>query len=207
MASTGDGWNRDTLVGILGAAVLVAAMAAVFAFERSRFQEYDVTWSMEEAGPRTMNGTLDEGDTDPYTVTLSAEDLPEGRAMAQVRATVEWSDDVGDPDTFSVTVEGPGNESAGPTEDDGGSVAIEAMVIAEPDATTASGRSPEDAEDQAAAKLDAEQGIGEWTVEVTLEEAPGEPDDGNPVTDEESDGSNDYTLTVAWDVWEPSVSG
>lgn len=205
MASAGEGQSRDTLVGILGAAVLVAAMVGVFAFERSQFREYDVTWSMEEAGSRTMNGTLDEGDTDPHPITLTDDDLPEGRAMAQVRATVEWTDDVGDPDTFSVAIAGPGDRSAGPAEDDGGSVTVEAAVVPEPDATTASGRTPEDAEDQAAAQLDAGQGLGEWTIEVTLEEAPGEPDDGIPPA-EPADGSNDYTLTVAWDVWEPSVS-
>lgn len=206
MASTGAGWNRDALVGILGAAILVAAMAGVFLYERGQFQEYAVQWEMQEAGASDpMSGNLDQGDSGPHSVTLSAEDLPEGRALAQVRATVEWTDDVGDPDTFSVAVQGPGDLGTDPVDGDSSPVTAEAGVHAEPEMTTASGRTAEDAADQAAATLGAERGLGEWTVEVTLEDAPGDP--GGPGgVNSQPDGSNSYTLTVAWDVWEPVVT-
>lgn len=208
MSDGNGGRSRDTIVGVVGAAVLVAAMAGVFAYERSQFQEYDVSWSTAQAGQTNHSDiSLSEGQSETFNVSLAADDLPDGRALAAVEATATWEDDVGQADTVRVAVDGPGNRSAGPQEDDGGSVTVRVDVADEPDATTASGRSPDDAEDQATSGLDAEQGLGEWVVTVELADAPGEADDDNPVTDEESDGTEDVDLTIAWHAWEPSVSG
>lgn len=208
MVSTGDGVSRDTLTGILGAAVLVAAMGGVFLFERGQFQTYDVTWAMEEAGSRDVDGTtLQEGDDRTHTVNLAEGDLLDERALARVQATVTWSDTVGDADTFAVSIEGPDAPSAGPERGDGGSVSVQTDVGEAPGVTQVAARSADDAIDQAAASLDTGQGLGDWTVQVTLEDAPGEPDDGVPVTMEEADGSQAYSLTVTWDVWEPDVTG
>ncbi len=208
MVLAGSGWNRDTFFGILTAAVLMAAMAGVFLYERAQFETYEVTWAVEEAGStEAMGGNLDQGGSETHTVTLSAADLPGDRVLAQVRATVTWSDDTGNPDTFSVTIDGPEDQRGGPTSSDGGSVSARATVITEPEATTATARSAEDAAAAAAASLDSGQGLGEWAVTVELTDAPGEPDDDNPLTDEQADGSNRYTLTIAWEVWEPDVQG
>lgn len=208
MVLAGSGWNRDTLFGILTAAVLMAAMAGVFLYERAQFETYEVLWATEEAGSTDpLSGNLNQGDAETHAVTLSAADLPQDRALAQIRATVTWSDDAGDPDTFSVTIDGPDGQNGGPTSSESGSASAQAGVITDLEATTAAARNAEDAAAAAAASLDSAQGLGEWVVTVELTDAPGEPDDDNPLTDEQADGANGYTLTIAWDVWEPDVQG
>lgn len=202
MGAEGTGLNRDTLTGILGAVVLVAAMAGVFLYERGQFQEYALDWQMSETGTQDFPGsTLQEGNSDSHTVII------EDGTLSRVRATVTWTDDVGEPDTLNVDVEGPGDEMAG--SDSGSSSPLEATadVTEAPSMATASGRTAADAEEQAANAVASEAGQGTWTITVTLESAPGEPDDGIPVTEEAADGSQSYSLTVAWDVWDPVAQG
>lgn len=195
----GAGLNRDTAVGIVGAIVLVAAMAGVFFYERSQFSSYEVAWQAQEAGTASDDGSLDEGASQDHTFTA------DGEGLSTVRVTLTWTDDVGQPDTFEVTVQGPNGTYS--DSDDGASspLEVEVPIHEAPDTTTATGRSLEDARDQANASATWTDGTGDWTVTVTLVDAPGEQ---TPVGGQETDpdGSQEYELAFSYERWEPSLA-
>ncbi len=191
-------FNRDTWTGIAGALILLAAMAGVFLYERGQFHEYEVSWSASEAGTMTETGTLAEGDTATFTLVV-----PEGAGIvANVRASLTWTDNDGEPDTFSLALAPPGESASESDTSQRGSIAISVPVNDQPATTTAAARSAEDAQEQTA-QAPTEEGIGPWEVTVTLVSAPGEMLPGG--TEVQPDGSNGYTLTLTYDVWQPEV--
>lgn len=195
----GAGLNRDTAVGIVGAIVLVAAMAGVFFYERSQFSTYEIDWQTQEAGTESDDGSLDEGSSEEHLFTADAEGL------STVRVTLTWTDDVGQPDTFEVTVQGPDGTTSEPVEGASSPLEVEVPIHEAPESTTATGRSLEDARDQANASASWTDGTGDWTVTVTLVDAPGEqtPIGGQETT---ADGSQDYDITFTYERWAPSLT-
>lgn len=192
-ARVGTSFNRDVLVGVAGAALLVAAMAGVFFYERAQFETYDVTWEQIEAGSETETGTLEEQASGSYTFTADADRL------SSVVLTLSWTDETGDPDTFEVAVQGPNGTYSDTAEGDASPLEVEIPVQGEPGITTATGRSIADARDQLNTSAAWTNGTGGWSVTVTLTDAPG----GQlPI---EEDGSQDYELSFAYERWEPTL--
>lgn len=189
-------WNRDTWTGVLGAVVLVAAMAGVFLYERGQFQEYAVTWEATEAGSESASGAaLAEGTSRTHTFPVEADGL------AQVRVRLAWTDDVAPADTFRLSVEGPDDLAGGPATGASSPQDLAVEVNPMPATSTATGRSLEEAEAQVRDGAGSTLGGGEWRVVVALVSAPG----GALPT--EADGTQGYALTFAWDVWEPTLAG
>lgn len=178
--------------------MLVAAMSGVFFYERSQFSTYEVDWQSQQAGTTTEGGSLDEGASQDHTVTIDAERL------STVRVRLTWSDDVGEPDTFELAVNGPNGTYSGGDASASSPLEVEVPIHEDPGTTTASGRSLEDAHGQANATASWTDGTGAWTVTVTLANAPGEQ---APVADAETteDGSQDYQVTVIYEQWTPSL--
>lgn len=195
---TAGGWNKDTWTGIAGALVLVAAMTGVFLYERGQFQEYDVTWEATEAGSESASGAaLAEGASRTHTFPVEADDL----ALARVSVALTWTDDVAPADTLRLTVEGPDDLAGGPATGSSSPQAVSVDVNPEPGTATATGRSVEDAEAQVRADAGSDLGSGEWRAVVTVVSAP-----GGTLPVDDPDGSQDYALTFAWDVWEPTLA-
>ena len=190
-------WNKETLTGLLGAVVLVAAMIGVFFYERGQFHEYDVTWQQapSETAQQAQGATLSTGEAADHTFTLQAPSL------ATVEVTVTWTDDGGDPDTFQVLVEGPDGRS-GNAQGSQGELVVEVPVAETPTATSAVGRNEEAAREMLLSQVATGQGQGTWTVTVTLEAAPGAT---TPVggAETQADGANDYEVTLQPLVWDP----
>lgn len=190
----GSGTNRDTAVGMVGAVVLIAAMGGVFFYERGQFDTYEVSWETAEVLSEPASGTLDEGDAADHSFSTEEERL------STVTVSLSWSDDAGDPDTLELAVQGPEGEHADSAEDSSSPLEVEVPIQEAPDTSTATGRSIEDARDQLNDSASWTNGTGDWTVTVTLVEAPG----GQLPTEE--DGSQDYEVTFTVERWEPSLA-
>lgn len=197
----GVAWgDRDVLKGLAVGVLLIAAMTGLFFYERAQFGEYPVEWTPTAASTYEDGGTLAAQESATFTF-----DITDGNLL-RVVALVAWSDDVGDPDSFTVQLTGPeGTGSATSPESDAGEVTASVTVNEAPDTDTAPGRDPGDAADQARAFHASSAGQGTWTVVVTLVSAPGQalPGAGAEVT---PDGTNDFTLTVTAEAYEPTVA-
>lgn len=195
MGETGTkrGVNRDVLIGIAGAAILIATMTGVFFYERARFTEYDVTWHQVQAGSETETGSLDAQTSESYTFTADADRL------SSVTLTLSWTDDAGEPDTFEVALQGPNGTYSDTADGASPPLTVEVPIHGDPGIRTATGRSLEDARDQLNTSTSWTNGTGDWSVTVTLVDAPG----GQLPTEE--DGSQDYELSFAYERWEPML--
>lgn len=189
-SEAGTGWNRDTLVGVAAALLLVGAMAGVFLYERSQFTEYPITWETSTAASLDEGGSLAEGDERTHELAVGAS------GISHVEATLTWTDDVGDPDTFTLTVEAP-NGSTTSDSGDGEEIELAAQVTPAPDISTVSGRTPEEARQQANQSVDSTEGQGTWSATVSLDDAPGT----DQAVGGQEDGTNDYSIELAAEVW------
>lgn len=191
--------NRDTWTGILAAAALVAAMVGVFFYEQARFedeqgQEYTIDWQMVEAEATSVDGTaLNAAGSRDHMFPVTA------NGVAHVRSELAWSDAVGANDEFKIELKGaPPGFTVDPKEGTTSPLSLEIPVNAEPTTTRVRGQTEEEARANAGADLAA--GQGNWTITVRLVSAPG----GQLPT--QTDGSNAYTLTFSYDVWDPQLT-
>lgn len=191
------GLNRDTAVGVVGAVVLIAAMAGVFFYERAQFEEYDVAWEEIEAGSSSETDSLDEGASQSYTFTADADRL------SRVTLTLSWSGDVGEADTFELVAEGPNGTHTGSVEGSASPLEVEIPIHEDPGVETATGRSLDDAREQLNTSASWTNGTGDWSVTVTLVDAPGQQVGGQEAM---GDGSQDYELAFTFERWEPSLT-
>lgn len=198
MASAGSSTRKDTIVGVTAAVILVAAMAGVFLYERAQFQEYPVTWEAAPVQSLEDGRTLSEGESQTYPLEATT------KGMAHLRAELTWTDGNGEADTFAVDVESPGGSTV---QESAASSPIEAQVDVnpEPDTSTVSARSADEARQQANSSVTSTEGQGNWTVTVTLESAPGTQGTGGVGGQE--DGANDYSLEVVVERWTPRIEG
>lgn len=150
--------NKDTVVGILGAVILVAAMVAIFYYEGTQ-----VPGGTGGAGGtggtggnalyRTANATgptASGQNTEEVTVDIAQQNL------TAVEFLVTWQDDANtDPDTFRVTVTGPdGQNATGEGSDGAAGIPVRVSPIATiPNAANAPATTA---------------GSGTWTISVEL---------------------------------------
>lgn len=190
----GAGFDRDTAVGMVGAVVLIAAMSGVFFYERNQFDTYEVSWEVREAAAASQSGSLDEEGADSYAF------VAEAQRISTVRASLSWTDEDGEPDTFAVTVEGPEGEHTETKEASSSPLEIDVPIAEAPGVETAAARTLEDAREQLNASASWTDGSGEWSVRVELVDAPGRQVGGQETME---DGSQDYQLDFVVERWEP----
>lgn len=108
--------HRDTVVGLVGAVLLVAALVGIFFYEARNAPATDTGAfaTVAEEGPGVQGDPIGEGATGEHDLEIDAQGL------AAIDFVVVWNDDNGDPDVFQVRVLGPGGVSrTSETEDDG----------------------------------------------------------------------------------------
>lgn len=190
-------FDRETAIGAVGAAILIAAMAGVFFYERSQFDDHDVSWRQAEAGTASRSGSLEEGSSQSYTFTADADRL------STVRVSLAWSDDAGQPDTFEVAVQASSGTYTGGGEALSSPLEVSVPIHEAPETTTTTGRSIEEAQHRLNETATWTNGTGDWSVTVTLVSAPGQQIGGQETV---SDGNQDYELTFTYERWEPSLA-
>ncbi len=192
--------NRDTVTGIVGALVLVAAMAGVFFYERGQFHEYTVAWEAGEENNNTTDGDLlSHGGQERHRFAVPA--VNDG-LVKDITVHVTW--DTNTADEFGVDATGPDGTTKS-SRDTGGSVTILVPVQDAPPATITADRDPDAALGQVWNTVNEtamQAGQGSWDVVVTLHDAM-RPHEIEVLDPEE--GENDYQLTFTWSTWEPVV--
>lgn len=153
--------NKDTVVGILGAVILVAAMVAIFYYEGTQVPggAGGAGGTGGGAGGNALYRTSTVGG--PTASGQNTEEVTVDITQANVTAinfTLTWTDDANtDPDTFRVTVTGPtGTTYEGTAE---GSDGAEGVVVR---------ISPINSVPAAANAAPDTLGQGTWTVSVEL---------------------------------------
>lgn len=186
--------TKDTIIGVVGAVILVAALTGVFYYEGSSAEgagggsQWDVTWATEtEEGP-SADGSTDEDETTEETLAVSATN------MTDATFTLTWTDDQGSPDTFNLTVTSPTGETRS-AEGDSEEISVTFEGVNEvPEEATVPGDSESEAREQAASQYTSKRGQGDWTVEIACVNA-GDTDPvgaGEPI---EEDTGNSWELS------------
>lgn len=197
--------SKDTLIGIVGAVILVAAMAGVFWYEGANAggagsQRFDVQWSTATMDGPTVEGETQEGESTDETVELTTANITE------VSFTLSWSDDVGDPDTFRITVTSPDGSLMNSTEGDSGEIRVAFPGVNDlPPEKTVLADSEEDARAQLADQHTKTLGQGEWQVTIELVEA-GDFDPTGQGPPLQEDTGNSWELTTRVTAYEPDVT-
>lgn len=173
--------NKDTVIGIVGSIVLVAAMIGVFTYERSQANAgaFAVTWESVQSDGPTAEGSTPLQQSTETTVDITQTNL------TSVDFTVAWTPTQGT-DTLRVTVtppEGSGLNATDPVEGDSGSITVTVPIPNEvPTVERASGADESDATARLAGTHASTLGTGTWTITVEFVSATGVvPVPGAPV--------------------------
>lgn len=175
---------------ILWAVTIAVAVAGVVGFEVTgeALTAYPVEWEQTTTELLATDADLEEGETFSEQVVVRVANA------TGIRATVEWTDDGGEPDRFRVTFM-PSSGSDMVREE-----GVESPLVAEVSTGQMPRRDTIEASSYPAAhrQLITEHATSTeatWTVVVELVDAPGSnPAPGTPETQE--DGSNRFSLRV-----------
>ncbi len=194
--------KKDLVIGIVGAAILVAAMVGVFRYEAGRAGDaFQVTWDeITSPGPSTPGQTAESAKTEG-TVNITQANL------TALLFVLTWTDDnpQSAPDEFELIVITPEGESQTATGDEGTlSVAFEGLS-ARPTITTVTARSASDGEAALAQTYTSTSGTGTWSFVVRLINAGDQnaPIVGAPIT---PDTGNPWTLNVEQTSYKPNLA-
>lgn len=215
--------TSDTVVGIVGAIILTGAMVAVFYYENQTVDEgpgtvigdgaesFTFTYERSEDPARSGGTTLDGHQA---SLAEGAEKKWEFDVPAyawNVTATIEW-EETGDtaattplasgPDTFSLHIVSPTGVEYDPQEGSGGKLTSFHFHATEEDVTppektvVVRADSEADAREKLDNSTDEAHGKGTWTAVVELVDTGSGPS-------ADQDAGNEYTITVAYEYWEP----
>ena len=192
--------DRQAKVGIAGAALLLVALILVLTVESQGVDDpvlsYPVTWPVSEAGATTQEGRLTEGES-----TTIGIDLPTFN-VTTVEVVLTWSDDVGEPDAFNLTVVGPTGELTATAASDTGEARVRFDVAEPPSVSEVRGLSPANAGARLAAEETTAAAIGTWQVTIELSSAPGQrPVPGLPDLEVQPDGANPFQLLFRYNAY------
>lgn len=196
--------ERDAVIGIAGGVVLVAALVVVLVAESGSAPEtqltYPVQWLEAEAGTTREEQQLAEGEQAQLQFGLPA------RNVTTVELLLQWTDDSGNPDTFNLSVEGPGGEPVAVASSDTGEIVLRFELNPLPAATNVRATDQTAAARQLVQDHASDDGRGTWTATVTLASAPGQrPVPQVPDLEVQPDGSNNFTLQFSYDVYRAQV--
>lgn len=169
--------NKDTVVGIVGAVILVVAMIGVFKYEGEQgaatlgANAYDVTWATGDSNGPTESGTTALKSKSDKTLTLATTNL------TKVQFTLAWKPTNGK-DSFKLTVTGPDGEPKPQTvAGDGGSSNSLTLTFDNIQEIPIKAQQFADDETEAQARLAKDhtgrKGTGAWTVTVEFTDATG----------------------------------
>lgn len=130
--------NKDTVVGILGAVILVAAMVGIFYYEGTQAPSGVATGPTTPGAPPggSANLTVSDGPrlasdgSQPAGATVTKNVTINQTGVRRVEFTLTWTDDAsqppGGPDTLKLTVTPPSGAGAGAKSDERntGSIAL-----------------------------------------------------------------------------------
>ena len=164
--------NKDTVIGIVGSALLVAAMVVVFVYERANAEvgdEEGLTASIEQP---SLSGTANVGQSDTKQANITAV------GPSNVTFTLTWTAEQGS-DTLKLSITPPsGSEIAakGSSNEDDGSITVTVPVPAD------------------------YMGQGLWSVKVDFVSARPAPLPGgvSPPAGGMTDSSVSYSVAVAF---------
>lgn len=188
--------DRRLVISIAGGVLLAVALVGVLLAEADdggrTVLTFPIAWSTEDGPTSTRTGTLEEGENESFGIGVAPTNVTE------VEVRLVWEDDVGERDTFRLSVTPPG----GPERTNAsrnGTVVLTFPLASVPDAQSINASDPEAARQQALDRFTTRQGQGTWNVTVTLESAPGQrPVPNAPQLETEPDGSNDYQMSVSF---------
>lgn len=174
--------KKDTVIGLVGVIVLVAAMVGVFRFEQGQVAGLTTAsaFSLANETLDAVSGTVAVGATESHLVNVTQANV------TRVSFTVTWTPGQGSTDLVNVTVRPPeGMEAGGQQESDSGSVTVTVDVP--------NGR-------PAGAPLTL--GMAEWKVDVKFVSSQGPAPAGLPVL---ADTSLSYALETVVTSWQPAA--
>ncbi len=200
--------NKDTIVGIVGAVILVAAMIGVFKYEGSRAQatlgskSFDVAWTTKEVtGPTLTSGTALRSSTEEkVTVTESS--------IVDADFTITWTAQQGE-DTLRLTVVPPDGSDLNESSAEGasGSLTVTFTSINEPPSTDrAFGDETKETEERLSAQHAKSRGTGEWTIRVEFLDATGVSGPIPVAPPIAADQEVQWTLATALSVYAPTLT-
>lgn len=198
--------KRETIFGLAGGAILLAAMVGVFQYEGSRAssvvlgsESYDVAWSTNEVAGPGKSGELAprEGKSEAIDVALAN--------LTATAFTLEWTDDVGGPDVFRFTVVSPEGVRLSVTGASGKLTLSFTGLNAIPARGIVFADDESEAERTLASKNTRRAGTGAWNATVELLEAAGQttPVGGIPL---QPDPGNAWAIATAHTVYVPTLT-
>lgn len=176
--------NKDTLIGIVGAAVLVAAMVGVFQYEQAiaAGAPGPADWALATAAGPGVAGATDLGAVSEEIVNVTRLNLTE------VAFTLTWTAQNG-ADTLTLTVVPPEGVASEPLTVSGDSGTLELKVPVPNEKPTGAART---------------LGAGEWQVSVQFTSASGlAPQSPVPVA---ADASVSWSLATSLTGYEPAAA-
>lgn len=179
--------SRDRVVSVVGATILVLALAGVVRFELGQREGYDVAFPVRAQALPGASGALQEGASAPAPLTLA---LPN---VTRLELVLTWADDVGAPDTFQLTLTSP-EGVARTAQGDAGRLALafEGIAVAPPPLVlTGSEASVRERLDGYASRA----GEGAWVALVALLDAGDQVAPAGGLTLRE-DAGNAYALAA-----------
>jgi hypothetical protein len=164
--------NKDTVIGIVGSALLVAAMVVVFAYERANAQVATGEDLEPAIAQSSLSGSVAVGSSDTKTANITAV------GPANVTFHLSWSANNGR-DTLRLTVTPPpgsGMQASTSTPSDSGDITVTIPVPA------------------------GTENAGNWTVKVDFTAAAPDPLPGGipPPAGGMTDASVSYEVAVAF---------
>lgn len=207
--------NKDTVVGILGAVILVAAMVAIFYYEGTQAPgttttgggggtgPLTFTWQNRTADGPSVNGQTAEGETSQDAVTIEQQNL------TRVTFRLTWTDEnvpQNQPDRFLLRVTSPDNQTE---EAEGENAAGQQGLVEVTFSPLNQVPGLERGTTADLARLAGTIGMGEWRIEVQLLAAgdPGAP--GVPPLPGQlpvADTGNAWELATELNYYEAQVS-
>ncbi len=204
--------NKDTIVGIVGAVILVGAMVGVFWYEGTQAsalgaERFAVNFPNQAGSFPEVKGSTLEGQSTTQTISVDRANL------TSLEFSLAWTDDEAGTaaDQFILTVESPDgsiSRSKGPATSPI-SVAIDSATLgqAAPEPKTENGRNEADAASRVAAAHTGTAGNGNWTVTIEMSQAGKGTCAPQPVgcPAGQGDTGNSWTLKVAYTAYQAQL--
>ncbi|HWG92107.1 MAG TPA: hypothetical protein VNZ52_14755 [Candidatus Thermoplasmatota archaeon] len=198
--------KRDTVVGIVGAVILLGALVGILYVQAASAPKdliYTVAWTSQGGALAPVEGTLTDGDTLTERVPVEVANLTE------VTFTLTWTDNENSaPDSFTLTVTTPSGRQLPATSRTDGTITVTATAAdLNPSPTTGQVAAKDEAEAQRklAQQHTSTLGQGEWTVAITLDARDNVPATPVGVPVVPRDTGNAFTLNVAYKTYAPTL--
>jgi hypothetical protein len=193
--------NKDTVVGILGAVILVAAMVGIFYYEGTQAPgatangggggagtgPFAVSWTTAEKAGTAVQGSTDWGASSTQQANVT------GSNVTKISFAVTWTPNAVSAESVTVTGKGPGGLSCTGQASTSGTATCDVNVGAAPAVNRTGGADEASAAQGLAAQYTTTNGTGAWTLTIAVQNqvpASPVPNPGLPVST-----STAWTLT------------